>query len=203
MPIIRSDDSELQSLLAGQTQILADLQILRNQPSGGDLTPVLNAIADLRAIQIETLQAVWGLYSINATAYTLTQSNVQAGVTPGSFANLNDGNGNTGTATNSNASQWIKATFATAQSIRGVRVAGGILAGFGQISPSLNGKLLQYSLNDIDWITVATISGVEDSGTNQFRLIPLPQPVSARFWRIFNPPTISGWTATSEFRFSS
>lgn len=60
----------------------------------------------------------------------------------------------------------------------------------------MNGRVLQSSPDGSTWTTRATISGVTDSGTNQFRSFNIT-PTTARYWRLWH----NGYLATSEFRF--
>ena len=98
---------------------------------------------------------------------TYSQSSVFAGVTAASLANMTDGDGNTGTGTNSGA-EFIRANF-SALVLLGVRVGGGAnIPGWGDVAQYLNGATISASTGG-SFTAVGSVSGVADSGANQFR----------------------------------
>lgn len=127
---------------------------------------------------------------------TWTQSAVYSGMTAANATNMRDANGTTGTGTNSTANEWIQADLGEPVEIVRVQVAGGSLASWGPVAAYLNNRVLQSSDDGSVWTTRATISGVTDSGTNQFRSFNIT-PTTARYWRLWH----NGYLATSEFRF--
>lgn len=125
-------------------------------------------------------------------AYVASQSSV-LGDTVGTYANLNDSNGNTGAATQSGDS-WIKASFPEVVKVSAVTVGGGYLPAFGPVG--VEGQL-QSSEDDTNWTTHLQITGVTSSGANQFKKFTLPSPVEARYWRIF---VNSSYLGATEFK---
>ncbi|BAU09702.1 hypothetical protein LEP3755_01750 [Leptolyngbya sp. NIES-3755] len=160
----------LQQVLSGQTQILQSISSPAAPPQ----------------------------YELITTPYVASQSSVYMGLAA-TYANLNDNNGATGAGTNSSPNEWIKAAFESPVTVRAVRVGGGNLPNWGTVAGYLNGRVLQYSTDDVNWLTIQTISNVQDSGPGQFALFPLAQPITARFWRIRS----SDWFALTELRFFS
>jgi F5/8 type C domain len=63
----------------------------------------------------------------------------------------------------------------------------------GGVAAFLNGRLIQYSTDNATWTTVATIAGVNDTGTLfNFDFTA----VSARYWRLSS----TAWLSTTEMR---
>lgn len=189
----------LTTLLNGQSNQTASLAQIQSRQSDHSLS-----LGQIQASQNQILQAIGNStapqFDLITTAYTASQSTPFGSTTIGTFANLNDNNGTTGTGTNTNATEWIKATFPSAVTVRAVRVGGGNLANWGGVASFLNGRILQYSTDDQNWLTLLTIANVQDSGPNQFVLHALGQPITARFWRIL---ASSNYLSTTEFRFFS
>lgn len=129
--------------------------------------------------------------------FVASQSSPYPGVTPATFANLTDGNGATGTGTNAGGLQWIEADFGALTPISAVTVAGGNLPGWGGVAGYLNGASVQLSSDRATWTTVATITGITDSGGDRTQTFTF-STVSARYARI----AINGWLATTELLFS-
>jgi len=100
------------------------------------------------------------------TGLTYAQSSLLSGQSAATQANMTDGGGATMTATNNGVSEWIECNFSS-RSIRGVRVGGGTGAGWGAVSTYLNTATIQ-TWNGSAWVNAATVSGVTDSGGNQF-----------------------------------
>lgn len=129
-------------------------------------------------------------------AYTVNQSNVYVGHA-GTYANLTDGNGTTG-AVGGEGPQWIQATFPNPVKVTAITVGGGNLAIFGGVAYWLNdSSKLQYSLDNTTWTDASLISGVTDSGVDQFKKITLPTPITAQYWRLFR----GYYVATTELKF--
>ncbi|GAP99119.1 discoidin domain-containing protein [Leptolyngbya sp. NIES-2104] len=185
----------LTTLLNGQSSQTVTLGQIQTKQSDHSAT-----LQQIQASQSQILQAIAAptplAYNVITTAYTASQSSVFSGLI-GTFANLSDNNGTTGAGTNSSTVEWIKATFPSAVTVRAVRLGGGNIPGWGGVSAYLNGKVLQYSTDDVNWLTALTVADVLDSGPNQFRLFALGQPITARFWRILS----SGFLSTTELRF--
>ena len=113
--------------------------------------------------------------------------------------NMRDGLSTNGFASANVSNEFVRADLGSAQSVSKVGVAGGSFSqgGWGPVSPYLNGRLIEWSADLSSWTTVATISGVNDTGTLfEFSFTP----VRARYWRIF---MANGYVATSEFRLYS
>jgi hypothetical protein len=130
-------------------------------------------------------------------SYTASQSTTfSAPLLTATWSNLTDGSGRSGAATTTATNQSIVADLGTAQSVSSISVGGGTLpGGLGGAQVHLNGRSLQWSNDLSGWTTVATVSGVADSGGSQFVTFTFSS-VSARYWRIF---TASGYVATTEF----
>jgi len=128
--------------------------------------------------------------------YTPSQSDDYGGV--GTYATLTDGNGTTGTITYPGHSGWIQATFPSAVVVSSVRVGGGNLPNIGTIAEVTNVSKIQYSTDNATWTTAIDVSGVADSGVNQFVTFALTSPITARYWRIIN---FSYHTGTTELKF--
>jgi len=137
--------------------------------------------------------AVW--FELQGQTYTASQSSSYS-TCSGSYATLTDGLFSNGTGTSNGGSEWIKASFTSAQIVTAVTVAGGNMTScpWGSVAAYLNGAIIQSSNDNITWTTMATISGVTDAnGLNTF-------PVgcaNAMYWRIQK----SGYLATTEFSF--
>lgn len=128
------------------------------------------------------------------TGITFTQSSEYGGsgfnATP---TKMRDGDSTTGAATDNGASEWVQADLGTAKVVGRIDVAGGNLGGWGAVATYLNGCVIQWSNNGTTWTTVATISGVDDTGALfAFNF----SEVSARYWRIQR----AGFLSTTEFR---
>ena len=133
-----------------------------------------------------------GGYSEVTTGLTWSQSSAFSAPLTATATNMRDGISTTGAATN-NGAQWIKVDLGTAKNISRVAVAGGNFTGWGGVAIYLNGRTIQYSTDNITWTTVATISGVNDTGTLfNFDFTA----VSARYWRLSS----SAWLSTAEMR---
>ncbi len=118
--------------------------------------------------------------------HAFTQSNVYTGLVAASIANMlddNTGGSTTGTGCDG-ANNYVRMELASAVNISGCIVGGGSISGWGQVAPYLNGAVIQTSLNGTGWTTVATVSGVADSGASRnvtFTWATAP----AKFIRVF------------------
>lgn len=128
-------------------------------------------------------------------AYTASQSSVYAGLT-GTYANLTDTDGTTGAATNQ-AQEYIRASWETPQTITAVSVGGGNLPGWGAVAPYLNNAKLQYTTDGMTWTDILTISGVADSGLDQFKKFILSTPIQAKGMQL----QMNGYLATTYLKF--
>lgn len=152
---------------------------------------VFGAIASSRKI-VETVGSAAGV------VYTPSQTSTYGAETVGTYANLTDGNGTTGAGTDGGTNR-IFATFPSPVLVANVKVGGGTLgSGFGAVALYLNNSVLQYSTDNAAWVDVLTISGVTDSGVNQFKTFTLPTPITAQYWRLSR----STFAATTEFVFT-
>lgn len=129
--------------------------------------------------------------------YTISQSSVYAGE-QGTYANMTDTDGSTGATTDLSLDPYIKATFPSPVTVTNVMVGGGITPGAGTVSSTLNQLELQYSTDDLNWTTIASIGdyNVADSGPNQFVDIPVSS-ITAQYWRLWQS---GGYAATTEFQ---
>lgn len=134
-----------------------------------------------------------GGYSEVTTGLTWSQSSAFTAPLTATATNMRDGLNTTGAAT-SNGAQWIRVDLGVAKNISRIAVAGGTLSGWGNCAVYLNGRTIQYSLDGTTgWTTVATIAGVNDTGT----LFNFNFPgVSARYWRLSS----TAWLSVTEMR---
>lgn len=125
------------------------------------------------------------------TGITWAQSSVQNSATA-TAANMRDGDASTGAATLGGAS-WVRADLGSAQTVSLVWLAGGTITNVGTVAFALNGCAIEWSNDLSTWTSVATVSGVTDSGLPvQFSFTG----VSARYWRISR----AGQVHVAEFR---
>lgn len=105
---------------------------------------------------------------------------------------------NSGGATNTGSEEWIQLDLGQNYDISGVRVGGGVIAGWGTFAYYLNGANIQTATSEgpATWVTRGVISGVSDSGPDQFKDFKFP-PVSARYVRIQATNT---YVSATEFR---
>ncbi|MBD1995266.1 discoidin domain-containing protein [Leptolyngbya sp. FACHB-541] len=129
--------------------------------------------------------------------WVASQSSVFGSVTPGTFANLNDMSGTTGTGTNSGSPEFIQATYTAPVTLSRVTVGGGNISGWGAVALYLNNAVFQYSTDNSNWITLLTFTGVTDSGATQFKEFTFAA-TTARYWRISR----SSFLSTTEMRLS-
>ena len=127
------------------------------------------------------------------TGLTFDQSSLYSGTTAADQARMTDGTPTTYAATNSVGDRWIEVSFAESL-VSGLLVGGGLGVGFGNMAAYLNNRQIQY-WDGTAWVQIATVSGVTDSGTNQFKVIYFPLTTTTKL-RIF----ISGtsWVATAD-----
>lgn len=129
--------------------------------------------------------------------YAVTQSSTAFNSSPATYATLTDGNRETGTNTDTGNS-WIQATFPSVVKVTAVTVgAGYIYPGVGTVQNHINGAKLQHSTNGNQWIDDLDISGLADSGPDNFKTFTLASPVEAKYWRLFK----ASYLATTEFKF--
>lgn len=137
----------------------------------------------------------WSISTYN-TLYTnsaVSQSTIYAAGVTGTVANLSDNAATTGAGTNNGTTEFIALDLGSAQDVQFIRLAGGNLPSWGNVSSYLNGSSIQYSNNNSTWTTVATVSGVTDPSGFAAHHIAFPL-VNARYWRVFK----NGYIATSE-----
>lgn len=128
--------------------------------------------------------------------YTISQSSVYGGAT-GTYANCTDGNFTTGAGTNSPAGQWIQATFAQNTKINQISFAGGTIPSFGATGNLMSGALIEISLDNSIWMSLAGISigQVDDTGASRWYVFPA---ITARYVRI--KKYASGYLGLTEFK---
>lgn len=132
-----------------------------------------------------------GGYTEVVTGMTWSQSSDPLGLIA-TATNMRDDINTTGAAT-SNGTQSIKVDLGVAKNVARIAVAGGTLRGWGGVAAYLNGHLIQYSTDDAQWTTVATIAGVDDTGALfNFDFTP----VLARYWQLSSTAGLS----TTEMR---
>lgn len=136
-----------------------------------------------------------GAPSAAGITYTASQSSVWSPLT-GTFPNLNDSDGSTGAGTHNFSTEFVKADYGIPVLVSAITLGGGSLAGWGPVAPYVNNKFVQYSNDNTNWTDVFTVSGVTDSGIDQFKKFTLSTPISAQYWRI----TGNGYLATTEFK---
>eukprot|EP01103_Thecamoeba_quadrilineata_P017411 TRINITY_DN616_c0_g1_i1.p1 TRINITY_DN616_c0_g1~~TRINITY_DN616_c0_g1_i1.p1 ORF type:complete len:639 (+),score=84.61 TRINITY_DN616_c0_g1_i1:42-1958(+) len=114
-------------------------------------------------------------------AYSLTFSSKSTNSNNGNLINNNYSNG---IATNDGESgEWFKATFASPVKVKNVIVAGPTSMAWYRVETHVNEKaVLQYSNDDQMWVSVGTLSNVQDGRPC---LVCLPNLTEARYWRIF------------------
>ncbi len=106
---------------------------------------------------------------------------------------LKDNNFSTGAGTISSANQWIMADLGS-----NIKITKIILASPNDLMPGgwgggsyTNGCVLQYSRDNLNWISIATLSGFSTGTSQTFEV-----DISARYIRVFRS---SGYVALSEF----
>lgn len=135
-------------------------------------------------------------------AGTWSQSSVYGASVAASRANMTDpepdGASVTGTGTQSAASSWLKVDLGSALSVGRITLGAGTIPWFGNSAAYLNGATIDYSHDNSAWTTVATVSGMSDTGTveRDFTFAP----VSARYWRIHR---VSNYLACSTFKLAA
>jgi F5/8 type C domain len=140
----------------------------------------------------ESIDSGLGGYNEVVTGLTWSQSSAFSAGLTATTTNMRDGINTTGAATQ-NGVQWIKVDLGAAKNVARIAVAGGTLSGWGGVAAFLNGRLIQYSTDNATWTTVATIAGVNDTGTLfNFDFTA----VSARYWRLSS----TAWLSTTEMR---
>lgn len=149
-----------------------------------------------KIVEVESFAQVIGptVYTEVFAGIVWSQSSVFAGLTA-TAANMRDADRTTGGATtNGSVPEWFLADLGTARLIGRIAVAGGNLPGWGAVASFLNGRTLQYSVDGATgWTTVATVSGVDDTGTLfNFDFTA----VSARYWRASG----GSYLSAAEFR---
>lgn len=112
----------------------------------------------------------------------------------GTPINLSDFNGTTGAGTNAAAEETIGIDLGSAKTVSTVRLGAGVLPSWGGISSYTNGAALEYSTDNVTWNSLTTITGLQDSGSDQFKDYTFGA-VSARYLRIKK----SGYIAIAEF----
>ena len=127
------------------------------------------------------------------------------------YTDLTDSDGGTGVFSSNAGFNEITVDFGSAVYVTNIEVGGGFIQGLadlelgydGYIAYYLNGVEFQYSTNNSSWTTVLTISGVTDSGGDQFKSFAIDPPITARYWRLFRSAFESyDPVATTEFVFT-
>lgn len=136
-------------------------------------------------------QAPWQYVATESSYYGGSLGNTP--VLHAAYQRLSDNDPTTGAMTGFNntvPTGFIKATFPTAVTVNAVIVGAGVING-GAVSTQsvLNGRAIQYSLDDVAWTTlVPSISGLSDTpGPSLLRRYPVSPAVTARYWRLQVP----------------
>lgn len=146
-------------------------------------------------VEVEAHAQVIGAPSLTevTSGIIFTQSSVYGAGLTATATNMRDGLSNTGGATTASGNEWFRADLGVAKTIGRVAVAGGNLPGWGGVASYLNGRTIEWSNDGTTWTTVATISGVDDTGALfNFDFTA----ISARYWRVKGV----NWSAITEFR---
>ena len=133
-----------------------------------------------------------GGYSEVVSGLTWSQTSAYTSGLTADATNMRDGDNTTGAATY-NGEQSITVDMGAVKNLARIALAGGTLPGWGGVAGYLNGRLLQCSTDGTTWTTVATVAGVDDSGT----LVNFDfAPVASRYCRILS----SIWLSVTEMR---
>jgi len=132
--------------------------------------------------------------AINATnqVWQLTMSSKNSSF-QNTFDSLNDNTLLTGAATNSEPNAFIQASFSEHVLVTNLNLA--LINNWP--SESLNDCYLQYSFDNINWNHLSVIQEVKPTLTK----VDLPQPIIARYWRLFR--TTSTYIATAIMTFNA
>lgn len=125
----------------------------------------------------------------------ISQSSVYSGMTAGTIADMRDGSPTTGTATNTDATAFIRLDLGEEKTVSMVATAGGSLTGWGGVATYINGCVLEYSTDDSTWVPLAVVSGASDSSPESSRLVF--EPITARYWRLRRS---GSYVATTRFQ---
>jgi hypothetical protein len=187
-----------------------EVSALATNPGNGgsvtvDLSPIETTLGSISS-QLDSIAATEAQILAAASTptpsalgvpYSLTQSSEYGGA--GTGDSLTDGNSTTGTINYPNGQPgWIQANFPYTVVVRGIKVSAGNLQNVGPIADRLNGAKVQYSNDGTNWIDLATINGVADSGVNQSLIFPFTNPVVTKKCRIYRA---DGHTAVTEMKF--
>jgi hypothetical protein len=115
-------------------------------------------------------------------SYTVTHQRGagQALVSAGNWANLNDGDSETGVYVDSGSFSRVIVNLGSALTIQEIRLDGGFILGI-DLAISMNGLDLQYANSDSGpWTTFAIVSGISDFGPP---IIYSPN-ITAQYWRL-------------------
>ncbi|CAB4025136.1 Hypothetical predicted protein, partial [Paramuricea clavata] len=109
---------------------------------------------------------------------------------------LTDGRSDTGGYGSKSISggNWLQATYIRPVYVQSVEIAGGYIPAWGHAKSGAYGDLyLQYSTDNLKWVTVRTLP--KQPGT-QIMSYSLLKPITAQYWRL---TSINNWIATTEF----
>jgi hypothetical protein len=115
----------------------------------------------------------------------------------GTWANLNDGDRQTGVFVDSGTFSRVIINLGSALTIQEIRLDGGFIAGF-DVDVNLNGMDLQYSSSaGGPWTTFTIVSGISNFGP---AVIYSPN-ITAQYWRLADVTNPGGAACTSAFEF--
>lgn len=167
-----------------------------NIPDMASVTIANDLVANLVPVNTAGAGAISEISAGIAWTQSTTYSDLAANSTNMRDANSSSGVGAaTGAATNNTGAEFIQANLGTPRPVSRIALGGGNLPIWGGIAGYLNSATIQYSLTGASgWTTVATVSGVTDTGTLD-KNFDFPAVV-AQYWRISR----SGYLATATFK---
>jgi len=151
-------------------------------------------------VEVSDGRCVYQRILVAHVGWTVTASSQLSTIAEPGYGKLVDRLGTTGVATlNDSNENWIQADFGKAIEIKYVLVGGGTITGVSDVAATLNASTIQSSNDGVNWIDRVTITGVTNTGSNQFVEFELSPTVTARYWRIRRA---NGQVAATEFRFN-
>lgn len=172
-------------------------------PRKSNLVPFIGQdsnFSPVTTVEVSDGRCVYQRILVAHVGWTVTASSQLNTVAEPGYGKLVDRSGTTGVATlNDSNENWIQADFGKAIEVKYVLVGGGTITGVSNVAATLNASTIQSSDDGVNWIDRVTITGVTNTGSNQFVEFELSPTVAARYWRIRRA---SGQVAATEFRFN-
>lgn len=180
-----------------------DNVVIPLHPRKVNLVPYItqdNNLKPFAEVEVSNSRAAYQRILIDYVGWTVTaSSSLNTAAEPG-YGKLVDRVGTTGVATlNDSNENWIACDFGKEVEVAFVLVGGGTITGVANVANTLNNSTIQSSTDGITWTDRITITGVTNTGSNQFVEFALSPSVTARYWRIRRA---SGQVAATEFRFN-